>query len=84
MSGHNGALKGATYRKVENRGWQPVRWDGGGGPVRYGWLMARRGAKARIGLAGDDRARWVPIAEVRALAHRGDLVGAPLATGGIR
>ena len=74
----------ATFRQVQNRGYLPVRWDGGGGAIRYGWMTARRGRFARIGLAGDDRARWVPTAEVRELSHRGDLVGEPLAAGGIQ
>ena len=55
-----------TVRKVRNRGWTPVQYNGGDG-WRFGWLIETRGKRARCRFPCDDRPRWLPAAQVKPL-----------------
>ena len=56
-----------TVRKVVNRGWTPIQWRNEDG-YRYGWMMERKRTRGRCRFPGDDRARWVPLEEIKELA----------------
>ena len=63
-----GAIAGMpTMRKVLNRGWTPIQWRSRDG-YRFGWMMERKRTRGRCRFPGDERPRWLPLAEIKEMS----------------